>query len=317
MRKICLVGLYFALLLLQTGCREAKPKLIREVNFPDIFSPTTIFYNQGKIYLACNEGNKIIVLNDSFGIIDSIPIPHSGFGIDSMGIKAGNITGLCLLPDKSEPKLWAMRSGSLPSLDSGFIINLKAKSLQNVSLRKFYDRIRRTKAENRIDFEGICNFGNRYILANRGNPEFPQNQLVIVPRDFYLMQDSVPFQLSKIGFQKDSREFYGIKGIDYSFTSDKLFLTASPVSPTNKTSNRPTGHTYLWITDHFSSMSGITAINPARIIDLQAIDKAFSNKSIVGLCIIHEDKTKYHLLLLSGSLAGTTLSILELPKIQS
>ncbi len=258
-----------------------------------------------------------MVLNDSFGIIDSIPFHHSDFGKERMGIKAGNISGLCLISDKSEPKLLAMGSGSLPSLDSGFIINLNAKSIQNISLRKFYDRFRGTKVDNRIDFEGICNFGNRYILANRGNPGFPQNQLVIVPRNFYLKQDTVPVQLSKIGFQKDSRVFYGIKGIDYSFTSDKLFLTASPVFPTNKTSTLPTGHTYLWITDHFSSMSGITAINPARIIDLQAIDKAFANKSIVGLCIIHEDKTKYHILLLSGSLTGTTLSILELPKDQS
>lgn len=299
---------FFTLL---SACDKPEGKITRQVFIPDIHSPTSVISNNGKIYLSAKESNYIFILNDSFSVIDSILVkPRSG----ANSYNQNGINKICISQTKIGINILAIGSGAQLQLDSAFLINPETKLVSRFSLHHFYNRFRSTGNENKVNFEGLCSYGNRFILGNRGNLAFRKNHLVVVPQLFYENQDSAIFQLSKIGFNSDSSVFMGIAGLAYAPASDRLWVLVTPEEKDNSGINtRGTGGK-LWMIDNFSRMNGMSAINPVRIINLEAINNRLNYQKIESLCLLNEDKNQYKILLATGTIGGTTLYELALPK---
>jgi len=292
-----------------TSCHKRAGEIKQQVNIPEIKSASAIVAENGKFYIAGKISRFIYVLDGSFAVTDSIPISSEIASDLANGIDK-RISGLCFTRTQKGNRLLAIENGYKPGSDSAYLIEPETKTVFPFSLTGFYNRFRDLKIENRVNFEGICSYGNSFILTNRGNLNFRKNYLVAVPHNFYQKQDSAIFQLSKVGFNTDTSVFMGISSPAYSFSSDCLLLVVNPeIKPQDKA-----GSSKIWIISNFSGMSGMSAINANRIIDLEAINTQFKNREITGLCIQHEDKKKYQIVLAAADSAGTTLFKLDLYK---
>jgi hypothetical protein len=103
--------------------------------------------------------------------------------------------------------------------------------------------------------------------------------------------------------------------MDYSFKTDKLYISVTSENTFNNYDDGEIGKSFLWIINDLSIKKEYSAINPNRIIDLEEIDKRFAGHKIEGICILSESKNNTELLLASDDDDGKTILFkLSIPK---
>lgn len=114
-------------------------------------------------------------------------------------------------------------------------------------------------------------------------------------------------RIMKLGANIDTASFSGVSGLDYSYKSDRLFLTVSTENTYGTQTDGTIGKSYLWMIDNISSKKRLSAINPSRIIDLEDLDDRFKGHKIESVCVISENKTDYQLALVADDDKGMSV----------
>lgn len=299
-----------------TACKGPVNRLTVIKPLPGYPSGSGLAYHNGRIYITGDDAPFILVLDSLLNAIDSIRIFESSEHRIAKERKP-DTEALAIFKKNNVTALLVVGSGSLtPSRDSCYVVNLPGKEIRRYSLDSFYTTLKNWRFSE-LNIEGATAIPAGIVLANRGNKSFPKNHLIVVPSAFWEQQATTKIRLIKTGYNNDTSAFSGISGLDYSFTSDQLFLTVSTENTYDSYADGAIGTSYLWIINDFASKKRLRTMNPDKIINLEDIDSRFSGNKIESVCITSENsKEKILILTADDDKGGTVLFRLVVPVAQ-
>lgn len=287
------------------SCRQPSSRLekVHEIKSYASGSAMTLF--KKKIYLMGDDMGYLLVTDTSFKMIDSIQLTP-GVGRIPKNTKP-DIESVTLLRQRKATFALLLGSGSvIPYRSKGWLINLETKQKTFIDLEPFYNRIRATGIKE-INVEGLATASGGIFLANRGNKSFPKNYLIFTTPDFWNNQQIADIKVIKLGANSDTASFSGVSGLDYSYKSDRLFLTVSTENTYSTHADGAIGKSYLWIIDNISSKRRLAAVNPNRVINLDSVDIRFKGHKVESVCILSENKENYQLGFVADDDKGTSI----------
>jgi hypothetical protein len=294
-----------ALVFLFSGC-HADFTLHYSKTLDDYPSGSGMVYLNGDIYLVGDDAHDLLVTDTAFKVVDSIRLFDTDQYRISKELKEDMEAAAVVWINKS-PQILLLGSGSLaPYRNCGWLIDPSTKQKTQLDLRTFYDRLRKEGIE-ALNIEGVTSVQGGILLASRGNKSFPANHLVFTTNGFWNKQDSAFIKIIKAGTNSDTASFKGISGLEYSKMSDRLLITVSTENTASSVGDGTIGKSYLWMIDNISSKKNMTAVNPNRIIDLEALDERFTGHKIESVCIISESKSEMELALVADDDKGTSI----------
>ncbi|MEO5946871.1 MAG: hypothetical protein ABIP79_08645 [Chitinophagaceae bacterium] len=270
--------------------------------FPSYPSASGIEKLYNKFYIIGDDAKYLLILDSSLHQIDSISLfPFSTQRI-SKSLKA-DLESISITKDN---KLLLLGSGSAsPYRNVGWLISPFIKEKTFIHLDTFYQRLHLNGIKE-LNIEGSCTIPGGFLLANRGNKNYPNNKLIITTDNFWEKQRDAPISTIAIGTNNDSSKFSGVSGICYSNKSDQLILSVSTEETYNTVDDGTIGKSYLWIVKNLSSKKKWKAINPEKIIDLEGLDHQFKGQKIESVCIAKETSGFLHLILVADNDNGAS-----------
>lgn len=296
---------YFFLLVLPASCREKGPELLEVKVLDNYSSGSGLVWLGKKLYVVGDDASWLLQMDSGFKRVDSIPLfsspgripKETKADIESIAVTRSNKKRLILLPG----------SGSLePYRNVLIVIDPASHEKKEYRLDTFYHRLR-AEGLRELNIEGSASIPAFILLASRGSRGFPRNYLVFTSNRFWEKQDIAQIKIVKAGTQSDTASFTGISGLDYSYATDQLLLTASTENTFNSYDDGAIGKSYLWIINDISSKRRLDAINPDRVIDLEELDPRFKGHKIESVSIISETKKQKELVLVSDDDKGGTV----------
>jgi hypothetical protein len=294
------------ILLSATGCQQ--PSAVEKITeLRSYSSGSGIAYFRNQIYMMGDDMSYVLVADTSFQSVDTIELLKSPGPRIPKDIKQ-DIEAVALLRIKKSPSLLLLGSGSAePHRTKGWVINVINKERHVLELAPFYKRLLSGGKIKETNIEGVTAIPGGLILANRGNKSFPKNYLVFTSHDFWENQATADVRVIKLGTNTDTASFSGVSGLEYSSRSDCLLLTVSTENTYSTKADGTIGKSYLWLINNISAKKRMTAINPDRVIDLEELDDRFKGHKIESVCIVSENKSEYHLVLVADDDKGTSL----------
>lgn len=291
--------------LLFISCRK-KPSLqsVKELsNYP---SGSGIEYFDNHIYLIGDDAAYVLKMNIALDSVDTISLYDNKQKRISKDIKA-DLEGITLVNHNDAPFLFLIGSGSLaPYRNSTWLINPATKEKTEIRLDTFYHRLAEKGIEE-INIEGIARASDEIVMVNRGNKSHPGNYLVFTSADFWKNQTNAGIRLVRTGGNTDTSFFNGVSGLAYSAKTDRLVLTVSTENTYNSQADGTIGESYLWIINDLSSKRKMVAMNPDKVIDLNALDKRFEGHKIESVCITSETRSAMDILLVADNDDGKSV----------
>ncbi|HUS02838.1 MAG TPA: hypothetical protein VMY77_13970 [Chitinophagaceae bacterium] len=297
-------AVYFFLLLI-AGC-TSDYKFNNSKILNDYPSGSGITYLNDRIYLIGDDASYILITDTAFKSIDSIGFIGSLQKRIPKELKP-DLEGLTVVSINKLPQILLVGSGSLmPYRNSGWLINPINKQKTELDLNTFYNRLRK-EGMDALNIEGVATIPRGIVLASRGNKSFRENYLIFTANEFWDNQDSVEIRKCKVGTNTDTASFQGVSGLEYSKASDQLLLTVSTENTNSATEDGIIGKSYLWIINNISAKRNMIALNPGRIIELEALDGRFKGHKIESVCIVSENKKKMEIVLVADDDKGTSI----------
>ena len=248
----------------------------------------------------------MIKTDSQFNEVDRIKLFVSGQQRIPKEIKA-DIESVALTGQNKRKTFLLLGSGSLaPYRNLCWIIDPGNNEKKQYQLDTFYNRLR-NEGIRELNIEGAATTPAGIVLSSRGNKSFPKNYLVFTVNRFWEKQETATIRIVKVGSNTDTASFTGISGLDYSYASDQLLLTASTENTYNSYADGAIGKSYLWIINDISSKKRLDAMNPDRIIDLEEIDPRFKGHKIESVCIVAENEKEKELVLVADDDKGGTV----------
>jgi hypothetical protein len=273
---------------------------------PDYASGSGMAYFNNRIYLMGDDMSYMVIIDTNLKVFDSIRLLNQGVKRIPKDAKQ-DIESVSLLRIKKNPTLLLLGSGSIaPYRSKGWLVSVVKNEKKLLELDTFYKRLLANGIkENNI--EGVAAIPGGILLANRGNKSYPKNHLIFTSFNFWDNQISADIRVMKLGANSDTASFNGVSGLEYSSKSDCLLLTISTENTYSTKTDGAIGKSYLWLIKNFSAKRRMVAVNPDRIVDLDALDDRFKGHKIESLCIVSENRNEYHLVLVSDDDKGTSL----------
>ena len=259
-----------------------------------------------RVYLIGDDADHLLIMDTAFNAIDTIKVFETQEKRIPKDLKP-DLEAATIIPWKRSPKILLVGSGSLsPYRNSAWLIDPSSKEKIQIDLKPFYTRL---KAEgiDALNIEGITAIPGGMVLSSRGNKSFLANYLIFTAKEFWNNQDSAALKIIKAGTNTDTASFSGISGLEYSKASDQLLLTVSTENTSSATEDGAIGKSYLWIINNISAKKSMIAINPSKIIDLEALDGRFKGHKIESVCIISENKKEMQLAMVADDDKGTSI----------
>lgn len=297
---------FFPIILFSVACSKPDAKLIELKVLNDYPSGSGLAYLDGYIYLIGDDATDILKMDSQFNVVDRTGLFISSQKRIPKDIKA-DLESIALIKLNKAPALLLPGSGSLsPYRNVCWIFNPADKEKKQFLLDTFYSRLKNEGIRD-LNIEGAVALPAGIMLASRGNKSFPKNYLILTANRFWENQELAGIKIIKAGTNKDTSFFTGISGLDYSYITDQLILTASTEDTRSSYEDGSIGKSYLWIINNISSKKRLDAINPDKIIDLDKIDTRFKGYKIESVCIVTDSKREKELILVSDDDKGGTV----------
>ena len=287
------------------ACGKGNVVKTGSLHLPGYPSASGAEYFRDHIYIIGDDAQKILVLDSSLAIIDSITLTsYPGIKIPK-DIKP-DLESMALVKVRGAWKFFIPGSGSFdPYRNCAWLVDPLEKTKDSIRLDTFYHRL---KAEGltELNIEGAVSTPGFFILSNRGHQKFRSNHLIMTSHKFWEQQLQSPINLVRLGVNADSSQFSGISGLAYAQKSDALVLTVSTEATASTFDDGAIGKSYLWIVRNISAKKNWKAINPDRIIDLSKADAAFTGQKIESVTVVKETKKFLHLVLVADNDNGSS-----------
>lgn len=298
-----LISLYLVFLFFM-GCTP-ELRLDRITTLSAYPSGSGIVYVKNHLYLAGDDVNYLLITDTAFNITGSIRLYDSVEKRIPKSLKQDLEAAAIVTVSRAE-KILLTGSGSLsPYRNAGWLVDPAGKENIPLDLSVFYKRLKALGVD-ALNIEGLTEIPHGMVLASRGNRSFRINFLVFTDRQFWTHQNSAAIKIIKVGANTDTVSFSGVSGLDYSKASDRLLLTVSTENTSSAIDDGAIGKSYLWIIDYISTKKKMMAINPNRVIDLEAADERFKGHKIESVCITGEDRKKMEVVLVADDDNGTS-----------
>jgi len=272
----------------------------------DYPSGSGLAYLNDRIYLIGDDAANLLITDTAFNIIDSIKLFESQQKRIPKELKQ-DLEAAAVVHFNRSTEILIVGSGSLaPYRNYGWLIDPLTKQSTQIDLKPFYTRL---KAEgiDALNIEGLAAMPAGIILASRGNRSFRANYLIFTSNEFWKKEDSADIKICKVGTNTDTISFHGVSGLEYSKLSDQLLLTVSTENTNSSLQDGTIGKSYLWIINNISAKKNMIAVNPNRVIDLEAMDERFKGHKIESVCILSENKKQMQLALVADDDNGTSV----------
>lgn len=296
---------WLLLLMLPAACGNKNVVLTTSRHLPDYPSASGVAFLNHKIYVIGDDAQYVLILDSNLNSLDSITLTHYSGKKIPKNIKP-DIESIAIVRDSGTQKLLMLGSGSLePYRSIAWLIDPVTKKTDSIRLDMFYGRL---KGEGlmELNIEGACSIPGAVVLSNRGHKGYPSNHLILTSHKWWQNQMQAPIRLIRMGTNTDSSTFSGISGLAYAPKSDRLILTVSTEDTKSVYEDGAIGKSYLWIITNISSKRNWQAINPERIIDLDAVDPAFKGQKIESVTVVRETKKFLHLVLAADNDNGSS-----------
>ncbi len=302
------VLLFLLSVLLLSSCNQNKPGVVlleMKVlnNYP---SGSGSDYFENRLMIVGDDSPNLLVLDSAWKVSSEIKLLSSESVRMLKQVKA-DLEAATWFRDKIESGLLLLGSGSLPPhRSSGLVVQPKEGRHRTFLLDTFYDRLREAGIRE-LNVEGLAQLPGWYIVACRGNMNYKKNHLVFVRNRFWENQSDVDFQKALLGGNKPGKHFSGVSGLDYSYRTDRLFITASTEHTSSTSADGEIGRSYLWVVNSMNRMVNFAAINPFEEIDLEAEDPRFKGAKIESVSVISEKAGQSELVLVADNDNGETI----------
>lgn len=262
-------------------------------------------YFKDKLMVVGDDAPALLVLDSAWNESTEIRLFDTEAKRMEKAIKA-DIEAATWFRDKYESGLLLLGSGSLPpNRRSGIIVRPLPDSARSFSLDTFYTRLVQAGIKE-LNVEGLAQLPGWFVIACRGNMNFRKNHLVFVKNRFWEDQAEVPFHTALLGGNSPGRIFSGVSGLDYSYKTDRLFITASTEHTSSTAADGEIGKSYLWIVNSMNRMVEFAAINPFDEIDLLEQDPRFAGMKVESVSVISENTDNSELVLVADNDDGRT-----------
>lgn len=297
----CLISL-----MLMSSCRKDEgPRLLEMMQLDDYPSGSGLAWLGKKLYVMGDDATWLLQMDSAFSKTDSISLFSSQGRIPKE--TKPDIESVAEIYLNKKRLLLLTGSGSLaPYRNLLLVYDPATQEKKEYRLDTFYNRLN-AEGLGELNIEGSTAIPAFIVLANRGSRGFPRNYLVFTSNRFWEKQDIASLKIVKAGIQTDTASFTGISGMDYSYKTDQLLITASTENTFNSYDDGSIGKSYLWIVNDISSKRRLDAINPDRIIDLEQVDARFKGHKIESVSIISEEKGRKELVLVADNDNGDTV----------
>lgn len=281
-----------------------KPEieLLRTALLTDFPSGSAINYYEGNLYLIGDDANNLLVLNNNYRKISSIPlfdypekrIPKSkkaDFESSTL-IVLNDITCLLVLGSASTEE--RKKVLLIPFIDSIPDIN---QVLLPVFYTSTFFAYLKSKGIDDVNIEGATIIGDHLVLSNRGNLVNPYNHLVITKKDVINSKAEQSFSISKLVLPVSTEEFAGVSELCYVESLNILLFTLSSEATGNSYDDGAIGNSYIGWISNFSNKIQQPELVLDKVLCLPAINKEFENEKIEGICVesVNENELIIHL----------------------
>ena len=290
------------------SCAEKeKPGAVVMKSLTNYPSASGIEYFDNKFYVIGDDARSVLILGNSLSISDSISLYNfSGYRFPKE-IKP-DLEGITVMHVSNRNYLFITGSGSLsPYRDTAWILDIRGKEKIKLSLDSVFQYLKKSGELKEINIEGAGTIDSILILANRGHLNNRKNWLITCENLVSTENASPTIKIIDLeNPSADSTTFSGVSGIAYSADSDRLFLTFSTELTTSSFTDGAIGNSYLWIINKFSEKLNLPALNPDRVIDLNAMDPVFKGHKIESVCILNEEDGKTWLAMVADNDNGSS-----------
>lgn len=292
---------FLAIALLLASCRSDS-KMLQVIKLNDYPSASAIEYVNGRYFIMGDDSKQLLILNSKLEVTDSISMYTFAEKRMAKPTKA-DMESMAITGKK---QLLLLGSGSLPPYrNGGWLIDPVTKRKDSIILDTIYKRLHNAGLKV-INIEGACSIPGGILLANRGNYAWRNNHLAVLKDDFWKDQDSTTINIIRVGVHTDTAVYNGVSGLAYAPKSDRLLCTVSTEKTYSNTADGTIGKSYLWIIDNISSKKNWKAVNPNRIIDLEAMNPQFAGQKIESVCVSRETSTALELVLTADNDDGSS-----------
>lgn len=277
-------------------------ELLKSFLIADFPSGSSINYYEGKLYLVGDDANNLLILDNTYKRVGSIPlfdyptkrIPKEQKA-DFESSTIININGaIYLFVLGSASREERKKEMLIPLLNAGH--DHKKLFIQALYKPAFFKQLK-TKGINDINVEGATIIGDHLVVANRGNTANPQNLLVFTNSIFLKPQNEIAVSISKLVLPAQLPGFAGVSELCYIESKDMLLFTFSSEATDNSYDDGVIGNSYIGWINNIKNKINHPELILDEMIDLPAIIKDFKNEKIEGVCVeaVHGNELTLHL----------------------
>ncbi|GAC1449029.1 MAG: hypothetical protein NVSMB7_10960 [Chitinophagaceae bacterium] len=281
-----------------------KIELIDFIELENYPSGTGIEFYDDKIYIVGDNSRDLLVMNKKWNKPSLINLIDTAEKKTSKSVRS-ELEAMTVLSVDKKPHLLIIGSCNTDKRNLALLLNLKSNAITWIDLIVFYDRIRASGITG-MSIEGIAEVYDYLVLANRGNSENPDNNLIITKPDFWKNQEKTSLQNIIIDFENVTPAGkMGVSGLRYSDKHEDLFLT---VSTEDEAGNGNIGKSYLAVIENLYRKIGREKgkIKVNHLIDLTEADKQFAGYKIESVCIQSQKDHSVKLQLVADNEQGKT-----------
>ena len=295
--------IFFAQIIVCSSCKQEKSYL-KKVTFLSAYpSGSGLAYGNNKVYMMGDDASFMLVTDTAFKIIDTIHFFPSKEKRIAKNVKK-DPEALAILNKNDTALILVVGSGSSDTLRNYcWLLNPLTKQKIEIRLDIFYQRLKEAGIKE-LNIEGATAIPSGILLASRGNKAYPKNYLIFTSKNFWENQSLANIHIATIGIQKDTTQFQGVSGLDYSPRKDLLFLTVSTENTYNAYEDGIVGKSFLWVIKDLTLKQNYSAINPYKIIDLEEVDPLFKDQKIESVTIVSNIKNGEELIFVADNDKG-------------
>lgn len=293
------IAVLLPVFLLSCGYNASLKEMVKLDTYPSV---SGIEYLDKRYYIIGDDAKNLLVLDSNLVAADSMPLYTYPEKRIPKKIKP-DLESICYT---KENKLFLAGSGALsPYRNRGWLIDPVTKAKDSIRLDTLYSRFMQNGIKE-LNLEGCAAVPGFILFSNRGSKGNPVNHLVWVKDNFWQNQSNSSLFVNRAGSREDTALFSGISGLAYSAQSDRLLLTVSTENTRNSMDDGAIGKSYLWIIENITAKRNWKAINPNKVIELDAIDPRFKGQKIESVCIAKETGQFFHLVLAADNDDGSS-----------